>query len=109
MIYSFFRGIARIKHLKLRETGLTVDQINLLMIEIIDGDNIKSLDIIDKNISQANVQNMIEAFNSLDSLSLHYGTIIGKSMLIMLSLPLLLLPTASTRLRVILTLLYQYK
>ena len=91
MIYSFFRGIARIKHLKLRETGLTVDQINLLMIEIIDGDNIKSLDIIDKNISQANVQNMIEAFNSLDSLSLHYGTIIGKSILIMLSLPLLLL------------------
>ena len=47
------------------------------MIEIIDGDNIKSLDIIDKNISQANVQNMIEAFNSLESLSLHYGTIIG--------------------------------
>jgi len=74
---KFVRGIARIKHLKLRETGLTVDQINLLMIEIIDGDNIKSLDIIDKNISQANVQNMIEAFNSLDSLSLHYGTIIG--------------------------------
>ena len=38
---------------------------------------IKSLDIIDKNLSQANVETMISAFTRLESLSLHYGTLIG--------------------------------
>ena len=36
-----------------------------------------SLDLIDKNLFQADVETMIAAFNSLDSLSLHHGTLIG--------------------------------
>ena len=76
---KFVRGISTIKHIKLRETGLTVDQINLLMAEIINSKVIKSLDLIDKNLFQANVETMIAAFNSLESLSLHYGTLIGNT------------------------------
>ena len=37
----------------------------------------RSLDLIDKNLFQADVETMIAAFNSLDSLSLHHGTLIG--------------------------------
>ena len=36
-----------------------------------------NLDLIDKNLFQADVEAMIAAFNSLDSLSLHHGTLIG--------------------------------
>ena len=36
-----------------------------------------SLDLIDKNLFQADVETMIAAFNSLDSLSLHHSTLIG--------------------------------
>ena len=66
------RGLAGVRSIKLRETGLTVEQINLLMAKVI-----RSLDLIDKNLSQADVETMIAAFNSLESLSLHYGTLIG--------------------------------
>ena len=74
---TFVSGLASIRNIKLRETGLTVDQINLFFQHIITSNVIKSLDLIDKNLSQANVEFMIEAFNSLESLSLHYGTLIG--------------------------------
>ena len=36
-----------------------------------------NLDLIDKNLFQADVETMIAASNSLESLSLHYGTLIG--------------------------------
>ena len=71
------RGLAGVRSIKLRETGLTVEQINLLMAEILRSKVIRSLDLIDKNLSQADVETMIAAFNSLESLSLHYGTLIG--------------------------------
>ena len=74
---TFVSGLASIRNIKLRETGLTVDQINLFFQHIITSKVIKSLDLIDKNLSQANIDFMIQAFNSLESLSLHYGTLIG--------------------------------
>ena len=74
---TFVSGLASIRNIKLRETGLTVDQINLFFQHIITSNVIKSLDLIDKNLSEANVDLMTQAFNSLESLSLHYGTLIG--------------------------------
>ena len=74
---TFVSAMSSIRNIKLRETGLTVDQINLFFQHIMTSNVIKSLDIIDKNLSQANVDYMIQAFNSLESLSLHYGTLIG--------------------------------
>ena len=75
--HKLVQGLASIQHIKLREAGLTVEQIDLLMLEIMRSNTIKSLDIIDKNISMANMENMVAAFISLESLSLHYGTLIG--------------------------------
>ena len=74
---TFVSAMSSIRNIKLRETGLTVDQINLFFQHIITSNVIKSLDLIDKNLSQANMDYMIQAFNSLESLSLHYGTLIG--------------------------------
>ena len=74
---TFVSGLASIRNIKLRETGLTVEQINLFFQHIISSNVIKSLDLIDKNLSEANVEYMTQAFNSLESLSLHYGTLIG--------------------------------
>ena len=60
-----------------RETGLTVEQINSLLAEISGSSVIKSLDLIDKNLFQASVDLMVAAFTALESLTLHYGTLIG--------------------------------
>ena len=62
-----------------RETGLTVEQINLLLSEISSSSSslIRSLDLIDKNLFQAEVKTMVAAFTALESLALHYGTLIG--------------------------------
>ena len=54
-----------------------MEQINSLLTEISSSSVIRSLDLIDKNLFQASVELMVSAFTSLESLTLHYGTLIG--------------------------------
>ena len=54
-----------------------MEQINSLLTEISSSSVIRSLDLIDKNLFQASVELMVAAFTALESLTLHYGTLIG--------------------------------